>query len=156
MRQNYREITILIADNNTDDRSLVNQAFQESGRGCTLVFIPDGIELIQYLHQQAKYAEPRTSPRPTLILLDLDLPRKDGRLALAEIKADADLRSIPVVILTRSCSEFDILHTYELGGAGFIVKPNNLTDMIEVVKVLNQYWFEVVELSSGERMNTIK
>ena len=153
MRRDNRSISILIADDNHEDCRLLEQAFRETGKGYSLAFVQDGVELFQYLHQQGRFSGPASSQRPTLILLELDLPRKDGRLALAEIKAEAGLRSIPLVVLTHSCNEYDILRTYELGGAGFIVKPDNLADMIEVVKALNQYWFEVVELTSGEGMN---
>ena len=156
MRQDNRAITILIADSNAADRSLVEQAFHENGRGHALVFVQDGMELFQYLRQKGRYAEPGSTHRPTLILLDLDLPGTDGRLVLAELKADAELRSIPVVVLTHSCDEEDILFAYQLGAAGFIVKPTELNDLTEVVKVLSQYWFDVVELSSGERVITGK
>jgi two-component system response regulator len=156
MNQNSRAITILIADSDGDDRRLIEAAFRENGQGYALKFVQDGIELLQYLQQQGRSSGAVSSQRPALILLDLNLPRKDGRLALAEIKADLDLRCIPVVVLTSSSCEEDILYTYQLGGAGYIIKPTNIADMIEVVKVLNQYWFEVVELSLGEHEKNVR
>jgi CheY-like chemotaxis protein len=147
MKYKSQSITILIAEDDPDDCLLMKEVFQESGQGYNLVFVVDGIELFQYLRQEADYANSKTVKRPDLILLDLNMPRMDGLEALAEIKADPNLRSIPVVVLTMSSTEEDVLHTYELGGAGFIIKPAHIDDMIEVVKVLNQYWFEVVELT---------
>ncbi len=143
---------ILVAEDNLDDCVLVKEAFGESGYNFNLAFVHDGIELLQYLRRQGYYAEKATYQRPDLILLDLNMPRKDGREALAEVKADPYLRSIPVVVLTVSSSDEDILRTYELGGAGFIIKPDNISDMVEVVKVINEYWFEVVELSAIDRL----
>jgi len=149
-------ITILTAEDDPDDCVLVEDAFQESGQDNNLFFVQDGIKLLQYLRRQDLYAAPKSSPRPDLILLDLNMPRKDGRQALAEIKADPDLRSIPVVVLTASSTEEDILRTYDLGGAGYIVKPDSFQGMVEVIKGLNQYWFDVVELASGVSMKNVK
>lgn len=156
MTDQSQSITILTAEDDPDDRVLVEQAFQESGQDNNLFFVQDGIELCQYLRKQGIYTNPASAPRPDLILLDLNMPRMDGREALAEIKADTDLRRIPVVVLTISNTQEDILRTYDLGGAGFIVKPETFEGMVEVVKVLNQYWFEVVELASGEIMKKVK
>jgi CheY-like chemotaxis protein len=156
MTDQSQSITILTAEDSPDDRVLVEKAFHESGEDNNLVFVQDGIELMQYLRKQGSYTPPASAPRPDLILLDLNMPRMDGRMALAEIKADPDLRSIPVVVLTVSNTQEDILRTYDLGGAGFIIKPESFEGMLEVVKVLNQYWFEVVELASGEFMKKVK
>ncbi len=152
MTNQSQSITILTAEDDPDDRVIVEKAFQEAGQDNNLFFVQDGLELLQYLRKKGRYTAPTAAPRPDLILLDLNMPRMDGRQALAEIKADPDLRSIPVVVLTISNTQEDILHTYDLGGAGFIIKPETFEDMVEVVKVLNQYWFEVVELASGEFM----
>lgn len=149
-------ITILAAEDDPDDRVLVVEAFQESGQDNSLYFVQDGIELLQYLRKQGSYTTPATAPRPDLILLDLNMPRMDGRDALAEIKADPVLRCIPVVVLTNSNAQEDILYTYDLGGAGFIIKPETFEGMVEVAKGLNQYWFEVVELTSGEFIKKVK
>ncbi len=149
-------ITILTAEDDPDDRVLVQDAFLESGQDNTLLFVKDGNDLLQYLHRQGDYATPGQAPRPDLILLDLNMPHKDGRQSLAEIKADPNLRSIPVVVLTASSSDEDILSTYNHGGAGFIIKPETFQGLVEVVKGLNQYWFEVVELANGERFNSVR
>ena len=156
MNDQNRKITILFAEDDSDECLLVQKAFQEIDTAYDIFFVPDGIELLQYLNKQGRYHAPSSAPRPDLILLDLNMPRMDGRQALAEIKADPDLRSIPVVVFTNSHTQQDILRTYDLGGAGFIIKPLNFEGMREVVKVLNEYWFEVVELASGERVKSIK
>jgi DNA-binding NarL/FixJ family response regulator len=109
--------------------------------------------MLQYLNHQGSYEDPLAAPRPDLILLDLNMPCKDGRDSLAEIKASDDLCNIPVVILTNSSNEEDILHTYELGGAGFITKPTTFTGMVEIVNGLNKYWFEIVELTDHQPGN---
>jgi CheY-like chemotaxis protein len=155
MTNQLPSIIILSAEDDPDDRILVQDAFLESGQENTLLFVQDGNDLLQYLRRQGSYAEPGQAPRPDLILLDLNMPYKDGRQALAEIKADPHLRSIPVVVLTASISDEDVLNTYKMGGAGFIIKPATFPGLVEVVKGLNQYWFEVVELANGERMNNI-
>ncbi len=143
-------MTILTAEDDPDDCLLVEEAFQETGQDNRLVFVQDGITLLQYLRRQGSFVEPASAPRPDLILLDLNMPRKDGRESLAEIKADPDLRSIPVVVLTTSSAEEDVLRTYDLGGAGFITKPSTFKGMLDLIKGLNQYWFEVVELIKNE------
>ena len=146
MTHHNLSLTILSAEDDLDDCLLVQEAFQESGQTSRLIFVQDGISLMQYLRRQGNYAEPSKAPRPDLILLDLNMPRKDGRESLAEIKADSELRSIPVVVLTTSNAEEDILQTYDLGGAGFITKPSSFQGLLGVVKSLSQYWFEIVEL----------
>ncbi|MFZ0533580.1 MAG: response regulator [Anaerolineales bacterium] len=150
MTDQSRSITILTADDDPDDCVLVEEAFRESGLNYDLFFVQDGIKLLQYLRQQGSYIVPASAPRPDLILLDLNMPRKDGRESLAEIKANPGLRSIPVVVLTASNAEEDVLLTYDQGGAGFIIKPATFDGMVEVVKALNLYWFKIVELTSGE------
>ncbi len=142
--------TILTAEDDPDDRILVADAFTESGLENKLVFVQDGLELLRYLRHQDIYANHDTAPRPDLILLDLNMPRLDGRASLAEIKSDPELRCIPVVVLTNSDIEEDILHTYEHGGAGFILKPDNFQSMVDIVKGLHEYWFDVVELIDGD------
>jgi two-component system, response regulator len=149
MKYSSQSVTIVIAEDDPDDCLLMEEVFKESGQGYHLVFVRDGIELFQYLRREESYAN-STAKRPDLILLDLNMPRMDGMEALAEIKADPNLRSIPVVVLTISTTEEYVLRTYELGGAGFIIKPANIDEMLSIVKVLIQYWFEVVELARGE------
>jgi CheY-like chemotaxis protein len=102
--------------------------------------------LMDYLHRRGKFAPPNEAPRPGLILLDLNMPRKDGREALKEIKAEPELRSIPVVVLTTSKAEEDIYRTYDLGVNSFITKPVNFESLVALMRTLGKYWFEIVEL----------
>jgi two-component system response regulator len=141
-----KPITILMADDDPDDRQLTKDAFEESRLVNDLRFVEDGEELLDYLHHRGKYADPASSPRPGLILLDLNMPRKDGREALKEIKADAGLRKIRVVILTTSKAEEDICRSYDLSAASYITKPVTFSAMVDVVKTLGKYWLEIVAL----------
>jgi len=141
-----KPITILMADDDEDDRILTQDALEESRVRNTLYCVEDGVELLEYLRREGKYADPVTSPRPGLILLDLNMPRKDGREALKEIKADPELRNIPVVILTTSGQEEDKIKGYNLGAASFITKPVNFEGLVELMKALGKYWIEFVEL----------
>ncbi|HRI07082.1 MAG TPA: response regulator [Nannocystaceae bacterium] len=140
-------ITILIADDDPEDRMLAAEALHESRLANDVHFVEDGEELLEYLHRRGKYTDPDVSPRPGLILLDLNMPRKDGREALAEIKADHDLRRIPVVVLTTSQAETDIYRSYDLGVNSFIVKPVSFDSLVDVMQVLGRYWFEIVEIA---------
>ncbi len=141
-----KPITILIADDDEDDRLLAEDALRENRLVNDLRFVEDGEELMEYLLQQGKYSDPRDAPRPGLILLDLNMPRKDGREALQEIKSNDLLRRIPVVILTTSKAEEDILKTYDLGVNSFITKPVTFDGLVELMQLLGRYWFEIVEL----------
>ncbi len=141
-----RPITILMADDDRDDCLLVKDAFKESRLANDLRFVEDGEELMDYLYHRGKYADAKMSPRPGLILLDLNMPRKDGREALGEIKSDHDLRSIPIVILTTSKQEEDILRSYDVGANSYITKPVTFKELVEVMKFLGKYWLEIVEL----------
>ena len=143
---NRRSITILLADDDADDRMMASDALEESRLANDLRCVEDGEELMDYLHRRGKYAPPNAAPRPGLILLDLNMPRKDGREALKEIKADPELRSIPVIVLTTSKAEEDIYRTYDLGVNSFITKPVNFESLVAVMKALGKYWFEIVEL----------
>lgn len=126
---------------------LAEDALKESRLVNDIRFVEDGEELLEYLHRRGKYTDPDVSPRPGLILLDLNMPRKDGREALAEIKADHDLRRIPVVVLTTSQAETDIYRSYDLGVNSFIVKPVSFDSLVDVMQVLGRYWFEIVEIA---------
>ncbi|TYK65090.1 response regulator [Colwellia echini] len=141
-----KPITILMADDDEDDRILTQDALQESRVRNTLHCVEDGVELLEYLRREGKFSDPKTSPRPGLILLDLNMPRKDGREALKEIKADPELKNIPVVILTTSGQEEDKIKGYNLGAASFITKPVNFEGLVELMKALGKYWIEFVEL----------
>jgi CheY-like chemotaxis protein len=143
---NAKPITILMADDDPDDRQLTKEAFDEAKLVNDLRFVEDGVELLDYLHRRGKFADPATSPRPGLILLDLNMPRKDGREALSELKQDARFRAIRVIILTTSKAEEDILRTYNLSAASYITKPVTFESLVDVVKTLGKYWLEIVEL----------
>jgi CheY-like chemotaxis protein len=142
-------IVILLADDDPDDCLLARDALSESRLANELHVVGDGEELLDYLHQRGAYAEPGQAPRPGLILLDLNMPRKDGREALREIKADPVLRCIPVVVLTTSKAEEDVYRTYDLGVNSYISKPVSFEGLVKVMKVLGRYWFEIVELPRG-------
>jgi len=139
-------INILMADDDEDDRLLTLDALKESRVLNNLYCVEDGVELLEYLRREGKYADPKDSPRPSLILLDLNMPRKDGREALQEIKADPSLRGIPVVILTTSKEEEDMLKGYDLGCASYITKPVNFEGLVDLMRALGRYWIEFVEL----------
>lgn len=147
MKPNPKSITILLADDDPDDRLLVREAFEESHLLNILETVEDGEELMEYLHQRGNYAG---KPMPNLILLDLNMPRKNGMEALEEIKADAALRRIPVVILTTSKAEEDIIRTYDLGVNSFVVKPVTFESLVELVREIGRYWFQIVELPESE------
>jgi CheY-like chemotaxis protein len=146
-----RSITILLADDDADDRMMASDALEESRLANDLRCVEDGEELMDYLHRRGKYSDPDQAPRPGLILLDLNMPKKDGREALREIKSESDLRTIPVIVLTTSKAEEDIYRTYDLGVNSFITKPVNFESLVSVMKTLGKYWFEIVELPASER-----
>ncbi len=135
-----------MADDDPDDRFLIKEAFQESLVSNSLYFVEDGVELLNYLRRQDKYTDPNDAPTPDLILLDLNMPRKDGREALAEIKSDPQLRYIPVVVLTTSKAEEDIIRSYDIGAASYITKPVTFDGLVNAIKGLGQYWVQIVRL----------
>ncbi len=144
--KNLKAIEILIADDDAEDRMLIHDALHESRLKNGLQFVEDGEQLLDYLNNRGKYSDKEKHPLPGIILLDLNMPKKDGREALKEIKQDSRLRTIPIVVLTTSKAEEDILKTYNLGVSSFISKPVTFAGLVEVMKTLNKYWFEVVEL----------
>ena len=146
MKQNAKSITLLMADDDPEDRMLAKEALEEARLANDLRFVEDGEELMDYLYRRGKYTELSNSPLPGLILLDLNMPRKDGREALKEIKADPNLRRIPIVVLTTSQAEEDVLRTYDLGVSSFITKPVAFESLVEIMRTLAKYWFEIVEL----------
>lgn len=146
MKGKERPITILMADDDPDDRELTREAFRESRLANEFHTVEDGEELMDYLHRRGPYAHLNGAPLPGLILLDLNMPRKDGREALQEIKSDPHLRRIPIVVLTTSKAEEDILRSYDLGVNSYVTKPVTFSSLVELVRVLGRYWFEVVEL----------
>ena len=141
-----KPIVILMADDDADDRLLAKDALAECGRASDLHFVENGEEILDYLRRRGRYQQPGQAPRPGLILLDLNMPKKDGREALREIKSDPDLRKIPVVVLTTSKADADIGQIYELGANSFISKPVTFDALVSVMKILGNYWFETVEL----------
>ena len=141
-----KSIVILMADDDADDRLLAKDALTECRLANDLHFVENGEELLEYLKRRGKYASLADAPRPGLILLDLNMPKKDGREALKEIKADPELRRIPVVVLTTSKADTDIGRIYELGANSFISKPVQFEGLVNLMRVIGQYWFGTVEL----------
>ena len=146
-----KPITLLLADDDPDDRLLARQALEKSRLANDLRCVEDGEELLDYLYRRGKFADPKQSPRPGLILLDLNMPRKDGREALREIKHDPRLRDIPIVVLTTSKADEDVARTYNLGVNSYITKPVRFAALVEIMKALGKYWFEIVELPGHTR-----
>lgn len=145
-----KPITILLADDDPDDRKLTQEAFDENRLSNQLVCVEDGEQLLDYLLRRGPYLN-RANDLPGLILLDLNMPRKDGREALKEIKTHPELRRIPIVVLTTSKAEEDILRSYDLGVNSYVTKPVTFKSLVELIKALGHYWFEVVELPREER-----
>ena len=149
IRESRKSVLILIADDDEDDRMFTKEAFEENYLLNEIRFVNDGVELMDYLKRRNKYSNPADSPRPGIILLDLNMPKMDGREALKEIKSDANLRSIPVVVLTTSKAEQDVLQTYDIGVNCFITKPVSFGDFIEVARTVGHYWFDIVQLPNS-------
>jgi CheY-like chemotaxis protein len=140
---------ILMADDDADDRLLVRDALAECSLNGDLHFVENGEELLDYLSRRGKFGNAADAPRPGLILLDLNMPRKDGREALHEIKSNPELRRIPVIVLTTSRADTDVEQVYQLGANSFITKPAKYAALVSIMKVLGQYWFETVELPAN-------
>ena len=149
-----KPITILMADDDDDDRMLTQEALEESRVVNDFHMVPDGVELMSYLRREGKYADRTLYPRPSIIFLDLNMPRMDGREALQEIKADVTLRSIPVVILTTSKQEEDKLRGYNLGAASYISKPVTFEGLVDLMRAMGRYWVEFVELPTYDEETT--
>jgi CheY-like chemotaxis protein len=137
---------ILMAEDDSDDRLLAQDALMESGLATDVHFVEDGVELMDYLNRRNKFSQLANTPRPGLIILDLNMPKKDGREALREIRANPDLRKIPVVVFTTSTADSDIARVYDLGANSFISKPVAFNSLVGVMKAIGQYWFQVVVL----------
>lgn len=147
MKNAYRKpIIILMADDDEDDRLMTRDALQEIKIPNDVRFVEDGVELLEYLRHQGKYQSVASAPRPELILLDLNMPRKGGHEVLKEIKSDESLRKIPVVVLTTSEAEEDIVATYDLGANSYITKPVRFDGLVEAMDTLSAYWFQTVKL----------
>lgn len=141
-----KKIVIVVADDDEDDRMMTSEAFQESKLLNDIHFVEDGVELMDYLNRKGKYSDPQMSPRPGLILLDLNMPRMDGREALRMIKTDENLRSIPVTVFTTSKADEDIVRSYNLGVNCFITKPISFSGLVNVIQQIGSFWLELVEL----------
>lgn len=137
---------IIMAEDDADDRLLVKDALVECQWNADLRFVENGEELLDYLLRQGKYKRAEESPRPRLILLDLNMPKKDGREVLRDIRARPELRRIPVVVLTTSKADIDIERTYELGANSYIAKPVQFDGLVNLMRMISQYWFKTVEL----------
>lgn len=154
-----KPITILMADDDEEDRDLTREALVRAHLSNEVRFVGDGQELLDYLRHEGRYSENSgadgrggaggggdSAPVPGIILLDLNMPKKDGREALEEIKTDPRLRTIPVVVLTTSRDEEDVIRSYDLGVSSFITKPVTFGSLVEVMGAWGRYWFEIVEL----------
>jgi CheY-like chemotaxis protein len=135
-----------MADDDPDDRLLTADALKEARLINDIRFMENGEELLDYLRRVGKFSPPVDAPRPGLILLDLNMPRKDGRTVLKELKQDADLRTIPIVVLTTSKDDEDVYRSYDLGVNSYIVKPVTFEALVDILQTLEKYWFEIVEL----------
>lgn len=145
MRIHSDAISLLVAEDDPDDRLMIRDAFDELHNKYNISFVEDGEELIDFLKYYGKYKN-SNHELPSVILLDLNMPRKDGREALAEIKQDDMLKHIPVLVLTTSMSEDDVNRSYEMGVAGFMKKPVTFHGLVDVLKMVGEYWLEMVEL----------
>lgn len=143
-------IVILMADDDEDDILLTQKALKQGKLLNDLYCVRDGEELLDYLLHRGDYTDAAKAPRPGVILLDLNMPRKDGREALKEIKANPDLKDIPIVVFTTSKAEEDIYRSYKLGVNSFVTKPVTFERLIEVMQMLGKYWFEIVTLPPEE------
>jgi CheY-like chemotaxis protein len=146
MSKSVQPITILMADDDPDDRLLTADALKEARLINDIRFVVNGEEVLEYLRHEGKFASVTDYPRPGLILLDLNMPRKDGRAVLQELKKDPELRSIPVVVLTTSKDDEDVYRSYDLGVNSYIVKPVTFEALVDILQTLEKYWFEIVEL----------
>lgn len=146
--RNIKPILILMADDDEDDRLMTEKAMKKNHLANDIRFVVDGEDLMDYLLQKGKYNK-ENAPVPDLILLDLNMPRKNGREALKEIKTNEKLKSIPVIVLTTSEAEEDIVKSYELGVNSFVTKPVTFEGLVQVIKDIDNYWFELVKLPSS-------
>jgi CheY-like chemotaxis protein len=146
MAPDAKPIVILLADDDIDDREMTHKAMVRNQLPNALHTVTDGEELLDYLHHRGRFAPPALSPTPGLILLDLNMPKKDGREAMAEIKADPALRRIPIIVMTTSKAERDVSRAHDLGSSSYIIKPVSFATLVDVMGVLVRYWFQIVTL----------
>lgn len=150
--QHHKPLHVLIADDDPDDRLMTSEALSQSLTPSKISFVEDGEELLDYLHRRGKFSGV-TAPLPDLILLDLNMPKKSGIEALKEIKTDNELKHIPIVVLTTSKGEEDIYRSYDLGVNSFVTKPVSYSSLVNTMKIMGKYWFEVVQLPSERNTN---
>ncbi|MEK6304122.1 MAG: response regulator [Acidobacteriota bacterium] len=146
MNASRKSLIVLVADDDEDDRGYIRKAWEKSRAVNELRFVRDGEELTEYLNHSCRYSDPASAPRPAVILLDLNMPKKDGREALREIRTDPELRRIPIIVLTTSKAEEDICRSYDLGANSYITKPVTFGALVDVLQVLGRYWIEIVDL----------
>jgi len=151
MTDQKKTIVILVADDDADDRLLIKEAFEEARLLNPIHFVEDGEELLDYLTRRKKYSNFADTPLPGLLLLDLNMPRKNGFEALKEIKSDENLRQLPIVVFTTSKIEEDVYRSYNLGVNSFITKPVTFQSLVSVMETLAHYWFEIVELPTAAK-----
>lgn len=149
MIKHSHSVTILCAEDDMDDRLLLQDALAASDSGIKIRFVDDGLELLDYLRRRGDWIDPTDSPTPSLVLLDLNMPRMDGRQALVALKADPILRRIPVVVLTTSGADSDVARSYDDGANSYLVKPVTFRSLVEVMRELSRYWFEVATLPAS-------
>lgn len=145
MYRNTATMTILIADDDADDRMFLEQAMRQNGYDQEIQFVEDGEELMDYLRRQGRY-NAQNAPWPNMLILDLNMPRKNGFQALFEIKDDPELRRLPIVVMTTSSADEDVVKTYSLGVNSFVTKPFNYNRLVEMVGTLRMYWMDIVKL----------
>lgn len=149
-RSAAKPVTILVADDDADDRQLIREAFDEAKLANDLRFVEDGVEVFEYLDRQGRFADPSTSPWPSILLLDLNMPKMDGRKVLERMKAEERYSTIRVIVMTTSQAEEDIVHSYQLAAASYITKPITFDALVQVVQALGRYWLEIVELPEND------
>jgi CheY-like chemotaxis protein len=145
-------VTILMADDDVDDRDLTLDAMRRNQLNSELKWVEDGEELLDYLNNRGRFSDPQVAPRPGIILLDLNMPRMDGREALREIKANPSLRRIPIIILSTSSADEDVMKSYELGANCFITKPGTFEKLVDIFRILGEHWLETARLPSASLM----
>jgi len=143
----YKPVNILIVEDNAGDARLIEEVLKEGKLLNSLNFVKDGIEAMEFLHNSGEYTK---VPRPDLIILDLNLPKKDGREVLSEIKTDIELKKIPVVVMTSSQSEEDVLKSYNLHANCYITKPIDFDQFVTIVKSIEDFWFSIVKLPPNQ------
>ncbi len=144
--RSYHKAVVLLAEDNPADQNLTRRALEDARVDADLKIVEDGVEAMAYLRREGAYADPAESPRPDLFLLDINMPRMDGKQVLKEVKADPDLRSVPVVMLTTSQQEIDVLESYNLGVNAYIAKPVDMDQFITAIQNLQQFWLVLAVL----------